>query len=246
MTTLLLSSRYTEDNQQLWRAAVQRGWNVERSHGLTIPEFHDDKILLYIEALFAPSIAIRLGLRLVEVPLNWLPTLPPEYRHREIGLTTLGNAHQIRFPAFVKPPNDKSFAAQVYYSPLSLPTEYDATMPVLVATPVEWEVEFRCFCLNGVVKTLSPYLRQGQLSQLKDYASTAEELNDAKQFAEEVLDDERVYTLSAVALDVGVIKGVGWAVVEANAAWGSGIYGRDPDRVLDVIQYAVEKESAHI
>lgn len=30
----------------------------------------------------------------------------------------------------------------------------------------------------------------------------------------------------------------GWAIVEQNAAWGSGIYGRDPARVLDVLQHA--------
>jgi hypothetical protein len=42
----------------------------------------------------------------------------------------------------------------------------------------------------------------------------------------------------SVALDVGHIDGSGWAVVEANAAWASGIYGCDPGKVLDVVARA--------
>jgi hypothetical protein len=41
-----------------------------------------------------------------------------------------------------------------------------------------------------------------------------------------------------VVLDVGIIRGEGWAVVEANAPWGSGVYGCDPDQVLRVVQRA--------
>jgi hypothetical protein len=38
MTTLLLSSRHTEDNQALWRAALHAGWSFERVHGIHLPE----------------------------------------------------------------------------------------------------------------------------------------------------------------------------------------------------------------
>jgi hypothetical protein len=41
-----------------------------------------------------------------------------------------------------------------------------------------------------------------------------------------------------VVLDVGVIGERGWAVIETNAAWGSGIYGCDPKAVLQVIRRA--------
>src|SRR6187397_1328567 len=112
MTTLLLSARNTEDNQQLWRAAVQRGWNVERVRGLVIPPFQDDDVALYIESLFAPTIARRLGLRLLETEPKWLVALPRDFRHRDIQLTTLEAARDLAFPLFVKPPNEKSFAAK--------------------------------------------------------------------------------------------------------------------------------------
>lgn len=34
------------------------------------------------------------------------------------------------------------------------------------------------------------------------------------------------------------MEGRGWAVVEQNAAWGSGIYGCDPEEVLEVLRFA--------
>jgi hypothetical protein len=41
-----------------------------------------------------------------------------------------------------------------------------------------------------------------------------------------------------VVVDIGRISGRGWAVVEANAAWGSGIYGCNPAMVLPVLAWA--------
>jgi hypothetical protein len=244
MTTLLLSSRHTEDNQQIWRAATQRGWNVERVRGITLPIFNDDRVVLYIESLYTPTIAKKLDLQLLETPEDWLESLPENYRRRNIKLTTLRHAWSQAFPAFIKPPNDKAFAARVYRSADELPTEYEPTTPVLVATPLDWLLEFRCFCLDNRVRTLSPYLREGQLSKLDGYSASDRELSEARTFAESVLSDCRVRVPRAIVLDVGVIKGAGWAVVEANAAWGSGIYGCDPNETLNVIEHAVTKPSA--
>ena len=62
-------------------------------------------------------------------------------------------------------------------------------------------------------------------------------------FAAAVAADESIPLPPAVALDVGVIPGRGWAVVEPNAAWGSGIYGCDPAQVLRVVRRAcVQRE----
>jgi len=36
MTTLLMSSRHTEDDQALWRAAIGRGWSVDRARGIRL------------------------------------------------------------------------------------------------------------------------------------------------------------------------------------------------------------------
>jgi len=42
----------------------------------------------------------------------------------------------------------------------------------------------------------------------------------------------------AFVMDVGIIADRGWAVIEANAAWGSGLYGCDPAEVLRVVRRA--------
>lgn len=239
MTTLLLSSRHTEDNQQLWRAAIQRGWTVERAQGIRLPFLEDPEIVLYVEALFAPSIAKQLDLQLLDPEPDWLVRLPDEFRKRDVLLTVLREARSFQEPRFVKPPNDKSFNAQVYATGADLPPEFDDTTPVLVAEPVDWQVEFRCFVLEQRVLTLSPYLRSGRLAKHDDYLASEAEQQEVRSFAETVLADPRVQTPRAVVIDVGKIRGKGWAVVEANGAWGSGIYGCDPDLVLEVIRHAV-------
>jgi len=245
MTTLLLSSRQTVDNQALWRAAVQRDWTVARAQGIRLPGLDDSEIVIYVESLFAPTIAELTGRRLLDLSDDWLVSLPVRLTRRQILLTTLGQARSLTSPAFVKPPNEKSFTAQVYASGAALPVEHDDNTAVLVSDPVHWDVEFRCFCLDGRVRACSPYLRSGVLAKETDYASSPPEFRSAINFAELVLAEIMIAKPRAVVLDVGQISGQGWAVVEANGAWGSGIYGCDPDAVLDVIRHAtIQLESA--
>lgn len=233
-----MSWRNTEDNQLIWRAAIRRGWTVERVRGIRAPDVEADRILVYIESLFAPALASQFGVKLVELTDDWLPRLPEGYRLRDVQLTTLDRIDATCLPKFLKPPNEKSFQAKVYDRVDTLIEEYGPTTPVLAAGAVEWESEFRCFCLDGEVRTLSPYLRHGELSRLDGFSATAHELHEAREFAESVLRDARVQTPNAFVLDVGTIAGAGWAVVEANAAWGSGVYGCDPDEVLNVVEHA--------
>ena len=238
MTTLLMSSRHTEDDQSLWRAAIARKWSVARARGLRLPDMDDEEVVIYVEALYAPTIAEMIGRRLLDPPDDWLVKLPMKFRHRKVTLTRLKDARRIEVPIFVKPPNDKSFAAQVYESGSKIQLDFDDDMHVLIAETVTWVTEYRCFCLNEKVVTLSPYLRSGAHAKHTNYVATESELQEASKFAEGVLDVAQEFTPKAVVIDVGQIADKGWAVVEANAAWGSGIYGCDPNLVLDVIRHA--------
>ena len=168
---------------------------------------------------------------------DWLPNLPEEYRKRWVYLSTMGEARSMEKAAFIKPPNDKSFPARVYQGE-ELPSDYPDEMPVLIAEIVEWEKEFRCFILNRSLKTFSVYLRDGELQRENDFAHTEEEESEVREFIETLLSDERVEILQGTVIDVGVIQGRGWAVVEQNAAWGAGLYGCDPSEVLEVLRYA--------
>lgn len=242
MPTLILTPRFTDDAQALWRAAQRLGWNVERLHTWRIPD--ELKIIsepvLYVEGLFSDLIAGEFGISLSEPPLDWLPSLPIEYRKREVFLTTLASARTIKQPMFMKPPNDKSFPAGIYTGG-DLPLEFDEAAPVLVSEVISWEKEFRCFVLDRQVRTMSIYLRNGILQREFDFTAEEVELDDARAFAERLLLDHRVTLPRAAVIDVGVIQDRGWAVVEQNAAWGSGIYGCNPSEVLEVIRYANER-----
>ncbi|MBA4063828.1 MAG: DUF4343 domain-containing protein [Isosphaera sp.] len=239
MPTLILTPRFTDDAQALWRAAGRLGWGVERLTTWRVPDVLRSvpDPVLYLETLFGPTLAEQFGLRLLEPATDWLPRLPDEFRKRRVSLTTLRAARQLAEPAFVKPPNDKSFPARVYAGP-NLPDGYDEDGPVLVAEVVRWEKEFRCFVLDRQARALSVYLRDGELQRDNGFEASGAELAEAGAFVRAVLADGRVDLPRAAVLDVGVIAGRGWAVVEQNAAWGAGIYGCDPAEVLEVLRYA--------
>jgi hypothetical protein len=239
MPTLILTPRFTDDAQALWRAAGRLGWGVERLTTWRVPDElrAAPEPVLYLEALFGPTLAEQFGLRLLEPAVDWLPRLPDEFRKRRVALTTLRAARHLPGPAFVKPPNDKSFPARVYAG-ADLPHGYDEDGPVLVAEVVRWEEEFRCFVLDREPRALSVYLRDGELQREHGFAAPASELAEAEAFVRSVLADARVDLPRAAVLDVGVVAGRGWAVVEQNAAWGAGLYGCDPVEVLGVLRHA--------
>jgi hypothetical protein len=239
MPTLILTPRYTEDAQALWRAAISLGWQVERLSNWRV----SDEItaasdpVLYLEALMAPTIAERFGLQLLEPAIDWLPRLADSYRQRWVFLTTFKEARGLDRAAFIKPPNDKSFPAKVYH-PGELTVDAADDTPVLVAEIVEWEKEFRCFILDRTLQTFSVYLRQGKLQRDADFAHSLVEAGEVTDFISTVLADTQIELPRSTVIDIGIIKDRGWAVVEQNSAWGAGIYGCDPDAVLAVLRHA--------
>jgi hypothetical protein len=239
MPTLVLPPRYTSDTIAVGRAAAVAGWAVERLAGWRVPEWlGGEDVVLYGEPLFASVVAADLNVALLGPPFDWLPSLAPTYRRRDVRSATLEDARLLACPTFVKPADEKCFPPSVIHSGLDLPGQdvLPGTTPVLLAEPVRWEVEFRCFVLDRRVVTTSVYLRHGELAQSADGTWADDRTGAAREFAESVCSDPVVGLPPAVVVDVGLIEGRGWAVVEANAAWGSGIYGCDPSAVLASVQ----------
>jgi hypothetical protein len=235
--TLVLPPRFTEDTDAVRRAALAAGWAIERLRSWRVPGPVDDAVL-YGEPLFAAVVAPQLGLALLEPPLDWLTTVPARLLGRRVRFMTLAEARALPGPVFVKPADEKAFDAKVWASGAELPGP--ALLPdhlaVLVADPVRWGLEVRCFVVDGEVVTCSPYVRDGALARAEDgsWPAAPAELAAARAFAAEVLRD--VPVPPAVALDVGTLGsselGGPWAVIETNACWGSGVYGCDPAAVL--------------
>lgn len=233
MPTLVLPPRYTEDSRALRDAAVRAGWHVERLLRWRV-EGEVAEPVLYGEPLFVAVVAPQLGLAMLEPPLDWLPGLPERLLRRRVECVPLGQARARPGPVFVKPADEKAFVAKVWESGAALPgpDELPDHVVTLVAEPVAWSLEVRCFVVEGEVVTASPYLRDGVLVRAPDgsWPAAPEELAEALALAREVV--AAVELPPAVTLDVGLVTGRGWAVVEANPCWGSGIYGCDPAEVL--------------
>jgi hypothetical protein len=85
---------------------------------------------------------------------------------------------------------------------------------------VNFTVEVRTFVLDGVVLGAGVY--EGK-----------SEATDAVEFVGGLT---RSMSLPrTVVVDVGFIDRRGWAVIEFNPAWGAGLNGCDPERVLPAI-----------
>ncbi|GAA1372196.1 ATP-grasp domain-containing protein [Catellatospora chokoriensis] len=239
---LMLPPRVTETGLAFADAARRRGMRVETLRTWRLPEHLAGHAgaHLYAGPLFADAVGAELGVGLLEPGQDWLARLPRAWTRREVALTTLAAARALDRPAFVKPPDDKSFPARVYPSGAGLPGPevLAGDTPVLVSDVVTFQVEYRLFLGAGRVRAASRYAVDGEL----DLAGPAQDARcaDAAAFAAGLLGPGLPELPSAVVVDVGLLADAAtgrpeWAVIEANAAWASGHYAADPDRALDVV-----------
>lgn len=243
MTTLMLSPQASEDSQRLRAAALQLGWKVVRwSSWHKPPGLPEHDLCLYASPLFGERVSQLTGLQLAEPPDDWLTHLPEELLKRTVTLTTLEQARQREERLFYKPAAFKTFPAGVYQSGRELPgpEQADGDNPVLLSDVVHWESEFRFFLLDGHCLTGSVYYRNGQSGQVgTSWPSEPEEYQQARKAAESAYSATSDRLPRSVVIDTGFIRDKGWAVIEANPSWGSGIYGSEPEQVLRVIAEAV-------
>jgi hypothetical protein len=243
MPTLILPPRYTEDSIALWRAAIAAGWSTVRLPGWRIdPGFSAEDPVVYGEPLFVSTVADQLGLAPLEPPFDFLARLPERFRLRGVRFANGVDIAGLTFPAFLKPADDKWFPAAVYRSAAALAGWVipDAA-PVLWSQPVSWEIEFRCFIAERRNLTFCPYARRGELVQADNgtWVCSEDERAAAANFLDDLLVSSEIDLPPALVIDVGLIEGRGWAVVEANPCWGAGIYGCDAQQVLNALHASV-------
>lgn len=165
MPTLVLSTWSLPAARALADAAREAGWRA-----YAFDESPDTKprgkMVFYGGTDKARAIATQLQLVLLEPPLDLLAKLPREFRQRAVEYSCFRDLSGLKAPAFVKPADalNKSFDPGIYASARDIraPKEVDANTPVLVAEPVQWSAEYRCFIREGEIAAWSPYISFGR------------------------------------------------------------------------------------
>ena len=191
--------------------------------------------------------AIRAGasLRLQGPTPQWFAGLDPSIGRRwhlvdaDRAIKLLDNG-----TAFVKLADAKHplFPAARFIDPGSFEaalTRLDAGRGVQLLLSTDWwdiDSEYRVFTAGRNALTVSPYRVLDEPWSPLLHTSRASFHREAQAFAAEVLaelSDENVPP--AAVLDVARLASGRFALLEANQAWGSGLYGCDPDQALVAI-----------
>lgn len=247
--TLLLSTRAMPGTSALADAARKAGWSVD-AWDEKPPDPPLGRVVYYGRTDAVRQAAARYRLALLEPPLDLLARLPASLRLRDVEFARFHDLSRLRRPTFVKPadPLDRCFDAGVYSDARDIraPRGIDPHTPVLVAEPVEFLAEFRCFVREGSVAATSPYLSFGRpvwKAWGKGGERAAPSMN-AVVVCWRFLESRSPALPPAFVVDVGLIEGRGWAVVEFNPAWCSGLLGADPAAVLGVLERACRDADA--
>lgn len=245
MPTLVLSTWSLPASRALADAARDVGW---RAHA-----FDKDpdakprgKVVFYGGTDQALTVAERYRLALLEPPFDLLARLPLEFRRRAVEYARFSDLTRLQAPTFVKPADalHKSFDAGIYASARDIrtPRAVDGQSPVLIAEPVEWSAEYRCFVLEGEVAAWSPYLSFGRPIWKPFGQGTLEAQTPAnvQSFCERLFSRSGLSFPPAFVMDIGLIDDRGWAVVEFNPVWCSGLLGANPKDVLGVLERACQ------
>lgn len=190
---------------------------------------------------FCEVIAQQMNWTLKRNNFNWLAKLPLKYTKRQVDFMSLGEAKLINQLKFIKPADDKCFDAKVYEPGTFKPHQIiNDDYPTLVSDVVKFDYEYRCFVKDRKVLTWSNYIYLDNIAEPKYWEAVPDVQGLPNLFLQDMLDTVDVETVPSV-IDVGYIADRGWAIIETNEAYASGLYGCDPQFALEVMQAACVK-----
>lgn len=237
---VLEGRRYSNDSVNLSRAALASGWDVLRVADYT---YEDDGVrpVLYGSKWLGSVVERACGVSFVRPSPNWLATLGGGFAKREITHHVGPEIEWPDRPMFIKCCDSKWFSAKVY-QPEEMPAlaEFIDEDGIIISEPVHFEHEFRTFVLDGRVMDISSYMLDGEPTQTQNGWLSFPELEaQAVEFVEALIELDDIEWVPSLVVDVGRITGRGWAIIEANESWFSGLYACDPLKVLETIEGAV-------
>lgn len=192
----------------------------------------------YGSQTFCEVIAQQMGWTLKQNSFDWLSRVPKKYLKRQVDFMTLKEAKQITVRKFIKPADDKCFDAKVYDPGEFNPHELiSGDYPVLVSDEVKFTHEYRCFVRDNKVVTWSSYICGNDIADPKNWYKTIPGRRLPSDWLDMVL--TKIKSENAV-VDVGMVQGADWGVIETNQVWASGLYGCDPIEALKTMEAACE------
>lgn len=199
--------------------------------------------ICYGSQLFCEVISEQMNWKLKALPFNWLSKVPLEFLKRKVKFMTLAEAkiHNKYYSKFIKPADDKCFDAKVYLiDEFDPPSLLEDSTPVLVSEIVSWDYEYRCFISeDNKLQTWSNYIYLDKIADPSFYNKMIDINPSLLDFMGDLLNSGIV--CGPAVIDVGIIPNKGWAVIETNPAWASGLYGCDAMSALQVIKQSIYK-----
>ncbi len=202
----------------------------------------------YGSQTFCEVIAQQMGWELIANSFDWLAKVPYQFLKRKVEFMTLSEAMKLSEKKFIKPADDKVFDAKVYSPGELIPHEsIPLDTPTLVSEVVQWDLEYRFFVSPTTsARTWSNYMFFEHIADPKYWTMIPGDTEHPDVFLGKLLYDCRNYagpnTVASV-IDVGRIPGKGWAIIETNQCWASGLYGCDPGEALLVMKEACRRTS---
>ncbi|PJJ62774.1 ATP-grasp domain-containing protein [Chryseobacterium geocarposphaerae] len=230
-----LSPMYTEDSNNLKKASINSPYELSRFNAKwSVPEeFRADVIAVYGEDIYAEIVAEQCNLTLTKPDDNWLSKISEEFTKRKISYGQLKDFVD-KENIFIKCSDFKSFKAGIFDKVTNIKgfETLDLESTVFTSEVVEWELEVRCFVLNNEIKTYSSYWRNDAFDT-NPLSET--EHKDLFEFFNSFMKQYAKTLPKAIVLDFGIIKEKGWALIEANPAWCSGLCDCDAKKALEVV-----------
>jgi hypothetical protein len=221
---LLISDKPDLERDSVAESFESHGGTVHRNGRFWDPPVFDPlTVRVYGADSFCLVLQQKLGLSLCSPADELLLRVPSDYLKRQITHRVLGESSSITFPSFVKPVVPKQFRGAVYPSSAELVAEcsgLSSDTTIFLSEPVAFSAEARTFVLDGHVLDAAVYEGQREASGAEAFVAA---LTHAMSLPR------------SVVVDVGFIDSRGWAVIEFNAAWGAGLNGCDPEKVLPAI-----------
>lgn len=226
--TLVLSSRRTRATESLAKAWKTRGWRVSRVSDFwnVGPQRRSAAITIYGGIEFCKLVSSRIGVALIEPPLDFLCGVDPRWLHREVVNIRLESVGSVDFPTFIKSLEYDVIPAGTYPHLDAFPyTRVNSLREtsLLVSNVVNFEIELRAVVKGQTVKCLSGYVEH--------YSPIPA---GAQYFLEEFLLENKVVEVCIV--DIGLLDSGQWAVVELNPIWAADPMHCDLDIFIDCLR----------